>query len=217
MRRSSDAGISEVISFVMILAMLIMAFTILTLYAVPAGGAQMEEIHNTHIQLQFSEFKSGIENAWISDNSAVGSDDTPGVTRESVFTLGPSVSDSGLEILSFPLTRAAGTLTVRAGTPAAEDDGKTYSYAEVSYAGSNAYVKDLDLMYWGWNNSLTVREEGRVLYVLPGSDRYKVVVRSDLKSQVSGSGRAVIEYRLVKVIPAQEGGVYYYVFDMGVR
>ena len=36
--------VSEVISFVMILAMLVVMFIVLALYAVPAGGEQMEGI-----------------------------------------------------------------------------------------------------------------------------------------------------------------------------
>lgn len=56
-----DEGVSEVISFVLILAMLIIAFSLWALYAVPAGGEQMEEVHNGNIQLQFSNLKTGIE------------------------------------------------------------------------------------------------------------------------------------------------------------
>ncbi|MCQ2356781.1 MAG: hypothetical protein MJ014_07240, partial [Methanocorpusculum sp.] len=50
-----DEGVPEVISFVLILAMLIIAFNLLAMYAVPAGGEQMEEVHNVNIQLQFSD------------------------------------------------------------------------------------------------------------------------------------------------------------------
>lgn len=101
-----DKGVSEVISFVLILAMLIIAFSLWALYAVPAGGEQMEEVHNVNIQLQFSDLKMGIENVWLSNST--------GVIRESVLMLGPDISENGLEILSFPLIRASGTLRIEA-------------------------------------------------------------------------------------------------------
>ncbi|MDU9376118.1 hypothetical protein McpSp1_07080 [Methanocorpusculaceae archaeon Sp1] len=205
--RKSDEGISEVISFVLILAMLILAFTIWTLYAVPAGGERMEEIHTANIQMQFSDFKSGVENVWIANST--------GVVRESVFMLGPDVSESGLEILSFPLTKASGTLSVTADTNAGQVgvNGASYRPVLVRYSGKNVYTSDLTLEYSGHNNSMKAYgPSGNLLYVLPGSDQYKVLVPEGTKSEVSGNGRAVIEYRLI----ANETNSYY-LFDMGVR
>ncbi|MDE2518823.1 MAG: hypothetical protein O0X93_08835 [Methanocorpusculum sp.] len=208
MMSGRDAGVSEVISFVVILAMLILAFSIWALYAIPAGGEQMEEIHTAKIQMEFSEFKSGVENVWIANST--------GVVRESVFLLGPDAADSGMELLSFPITRAAGTLSVSAGEGVTVNDGK-YCYAEVTYRGTNAYTDNVYLHYSGGNNSLRAfGPAGNVLYTLPGSDQFRVVVPEGTKSEVSGNGRAVIEYRLVDVIP-DEGNVFYCVFEMGVR
>ncbi|MCZ0863535.1 hypothetical protein [Methanocorpusculum vombati] len=206
-----DSGVSEVISFVMILAILIIAFSLWALYAVPAGGEQMEEIHTVSIQMQFAEFKSGVENVWIANST--------GVMRESVFRLGPDAADSGMEILSFPLTRAAGTLSVATNISiVATTKGDTkYYYPEVTYRGVNAYTDDVFLRYHGGNNTVTAfGPAGNLLYRLPGSDQFRVVVKEGTKSEVSGSGRAVIEYRLVDVI-AGAGNVYYCVFEMGVR
>lgn len=205
-----DAGVSEVISFVMILSMLIIAFSLWALYAVPAGGEQMEEIHTVSIQMQFAEFKSGVENVWIANST--------GVMRESVFWLGPDAADSGMEILSFPLTRAAGTLSVAAVTKVVDPRvSGEYYYPEVTYRGANAYTDDVFLRYHGENNTVTAfGPAGNLLYRLPGSDQFRVVVTKGTKSEVSGNGRAVIEYRLVDVIAGADH-VYYYVFDMGVR
>lgn len=208
MMSGRDAGVSEVISFVVILAMLILAFSIWALYAIPAGGEQMEEIHTAKIQMEFSEFKLGVENVWIANST--------GVVRESVFLLGPDAADSGMELLSFPITRAAGTLSVSAGEVTPEINGRSYRYAEVTYRGTNAYTDNAYLHYSGGNNSLRAfGPAGNVLYTLPGSDQFRVVVPVGTKSEVSGNGRAVIEYRLVNVIP--EDNVSYCVFEMGVR
>ncbi|MDV0442459.1 hypothetical protein [Methanorbis furvi] len=206
--RKPDEGISEVISFVLILAMLILAFTIWTLYAVPAGGERMEEIHTANIQMQFSDFKSGVENVWIANST--------GVVRESVFMLGPDVSESGLEILSFPLTKASGTLSVTANTsmgPLVHVDGVAdYWPVVVRYSGKNVYTSDLTLEYSGYDNSVKAYgPSGNLLYVLPGSNQYKVLVPEGTKSEISGNGRAVIEYRLV----GNETNNYLY--NMGVR
>ena len=211
MRGERDAGVSEVISFVMILAMLIVAFTVWALYAVPAGGEQMEDIHTANIQMEFSAFKSGVENVWIANST--------GVVRESVFSLGPNPAESGMEILSFPITRAAGTLsvTVNNSQGAVTKDDVTYYYPEVTYRGANAYTDAVHLVFSGWNNSVTAFDpRGNVLYTLPGSDQFRVVVPEGTKSEVSGNGRAVIEYRLVDVIAGKDN-VYYCVFRMGVR
>lgn len=206
---SRDAGVSEVISFVMILAMLIIAFSFWALYAVPAGGEKMEEIHTADIQMEFSNFKSGVENVWVANST--------GVVRESVFYLGPDPSKSGMEILSFPITRAAGTLSVAATSSAVTIAGERYYYAEVTYRGANAYTDDVFLHYHGENNTVTAfGPAGNLLYRLPGSDKFRVVVPSGTRSEVSGNGRAVIEYRLADVIAGADG-VCYCVFEMGVR
>ncbi|MDV0442683.1 hypothetical protein [Methanorbis rubei] len=204
--RKYDEGVSEVISFVMILVMLILAFTIWTLYAVPAGGERMEEIHTANIQMEFSEFKSGVENVWIANST--------GVVRESVFMLGPDVSESGLEILSFPLTRASGKLSITANMSA---DSKVIAEVVcrpvlVRYSGVNAYTSDLTLVYSGSDNSVRAYgPSGNLLYVLPGSDQYKVFVSEGTKSENSGNVRAVIEYRLIDSKDSN------YLFHMGVR
>jgi hypothetical protein len=83
--------------------------------------------------MQFAEFKSGVENVWIANST--------GVMRESVFRLGPDAADSGMEILSFPLTRAAGTLSVATNTSivaTTKGDTTYYYYPEVTYRGANA-------------------------------------------------------------------------------
>lgn len=209
LRGERDAGVSEVISFVMILAMLIAAFTVWALYAIPAGGEQMEDVHTANIQMEFSAFKSGVENVWIAKST--------GVVRESVFSLGPSPAESGMEILSFPITRASGTLSVTAGIPVSDEKASGYYYPEVVYRGANVYTDAVHLVFSGRNNSVTAfGPQGDVLYTLPGSDQFRVVVPEGLMSEVSGNGRAVIEYRLVDVI-AGEDDVQYCVFRMGVR
>ena len=213
--RKKDEGVSEVISFVMILAMLILAFAVWAMYAVPAGGERMEEIHTVNIQMEFSEFKSEIENVWLSNN--------PGVVRESVFVLSPDVAESGLQILAFPLTQASGTVSIQArseGPAFTDGTGVVYRPLTMRYAGANVYTEAVDLRFFGLNNSVvSFGPGGEVRYVLPGSERYLVMVMEDTRLELSGTGRAVVEYRLLKVEEEKKGteSVWYCLFDVGVR
>lgn len=207
-----DEGVSEVISFVLILAMLIVAFSLWAIYAVPAGGEQMEEVHNVNVQLQFSDLKTGIENVWLSNST--------GVIRESVLMLGPDISESGLEILSFPLTRASGTLRIEADeSNRITFEDVTYSPLVIRYVSANAYVEDMDLLYWGGDGSVTV--SGSTSYTLTGHQNHRVMVRAGMEDQIlSGQGRAVVEYRMVKTFVAKyssEIDADWHVFEVSVR
>ena len=103
--------------------------------------------------------------------------------------LGPDISESGLEILSFPLTRASGTLRIGVD----ENVSNRITFEEVThsllviYVSANAYVEDMDLLYWGGDGSVTVSEA--TSYSLAGHQNHRVMVRTDMKDQIlSGQG-----------------------------
>lgn len=138
--------------------------------------------------------------------------------------LGQDISESGLEILSFPLTRASGTLRIEADVSNKitfeEEEGVRYSSLVIRYVSANAYVEDMDLLYWGGDGSVTV--SGATSYNLTGHQNHRVMVRTNMEDQIlSGQGRAIVEYRMVKTFVAMDPSFVinadWHVFEVSVR
>jgi len=76
----NEFALSEVIGFVLILALITVAFSLYLVYGVPAQGRENEILHMVVIKDQFSEYKIGLDSLF--NNNLVGS------TISSTFSLG---------------------------------------------------------------------------------------------------------------------------------
>ena len=89
-----QTALSEVIGFVLILVVIITAFTIYLIYAVPAQGREEEILHMNEIRDQFVAYKIGVDALWANNqlNSAMSTTfnlGTPGAATQGGFSFVP--------------------------------------------------------------------------------------------------------------------------------
>jgi len=70
--KKSDEGLSEVIGFIMILALIMIFLSIWVIYAVPAEGRQQEIEHMDDVQNWFTQFKITADSLWINYDTGSG-------------------------------------------------------------------------------------------------------------------------------------------------
>ena len=70
--KKSDEGLSEVIGFIMILALIMIFLSIWVIYAVPAEGRQQEIEHMDGVQNWFTQYKITADSLWINYDTASG-------------------------------------------------------------------------------------------------------------------------------------------------
>ena len=75
-----DVALSEVIGFVLILALITVAFSLYLVYGVPAQGRENEILHMGVVKDQFVEYKIGLDSLFT--NNLVGT------TMSNTFSLG---------------------------------------------------------------------------------------------------------------------------------
>ena len=66
--RVTDDGLSEVIGFILIIAVLVVIASLYVTYVVPAQGREAEIEHMTYIKNQFVDFKIALDSLWINQN-----------------------------------------------------------------------------------------------------------------------------------------------------
>ena len=128
MRR--DAAVSEVIGFVVILMLVISALMIWALVVLPDQVERSEVSHVEEIQLEFGEFKTGVDTLWLANNT--------GVVRKAVFGLAPGARVTGASILPNLMgSRGTGTLWL-------EESSGVW---ELHYRSSNQYAENIEILY----------------------------------------------------------------------
>jgi hypothetical protein len=112
-----EHALSEVIGFILILVVVITAFSIYLVYAVPMQGREQEILHMNEIRDQFVAYKIGIDALWTNNqiNSAMSTTfnlGTPGAATQGSFSFLPimnPVASSG----TLSLNQRGETLTIQ--------------------------------------------------------------------------------------------------------
>ena len=205
MKRKADSGLSEVVSTVMILGIIILAITMAALIILPIMGDNEERVHNGDVLIEFASMKADVDTAWISNNT--------GVTRQAVFTLSPIGDRTEVTVIpNFFSVLSFGTVGLEYDTSFPYGD---YSKVNITYTASNMYADDIEIVYSGG----ALLQDGTE--VLPGSTndtaKYIVVVDKSVvkKQSIGGTGIVTLEYRLDKIV--QDGTNYLCVYYMGIR
>ena len=101
--RTSDDGVSEVVGFILILALIIIVVAIWGAYASSAEGSTRESENSIHILEQMSDLKYGMDMLWESN--------TTGVLRSMMFSLYPDMKSDVL-LPMMDIYPGSGTLRV---------------------------------------------------------------------------------------------------------
>ena len=115
-----ETALSEVIGFILILAIITAAASLYIVYVVPAQGREAEIRHMEYISSEFTGYKIGIDSLWINDREDVTISRTV-----SLGTLGVTTQGSFLNLPLFQPYGSSGTMVVngRGDTIGYEVDG----------------------------------------------------------------------------------------------
>ncbi len=108
--RNEDA-LSEIVGFVLILALVVVASTLYLMYVVPAEGREDEITHMNQVQDRFISYKTSVDGLWMRSLADLSVPGTRGVSLSTSFDLGTGGGNtqSGGLFLSFmrPIGTAA--------------------------------------------------------------------------------------------------------------
>jgi hypothetical protein len=118
--RDEDA-LSEIVGFVLVLALIVVASTLYLMYVVPAEGREDEIEHMNKVQDRFVSYKTSVDGLWMRSLADLSIPGTRGVSLSTSFDLGTgggNTQSSGI-FLSFmrPIGTAA-KMQTQTGIPA---------------------------------------------------------------------------------------------------
>ena len=96
-----DDGLSEVVGFVLLLGVIVVALSVYQVYAVPAAGRENEIAHMNHVKDRFVDYKISLDSLWVNDRS--------GVLLSMAFDLGTGAPTTGGTALMLPIFTPAGS------------------------------------------------------------------------------------------------------------
>ena len=145
-RINSEEGLSEVIGFIMILALIMIFLSIWVIYVVPADGRQQEIEHMGYVQDWFTQYKITADSLWINYNPAT--DEGPkGVTLSNSLVLGSqggATYSQGLFLFFMRPFGSSGTISLENGSEWFEISNSSgilmnEEIGSVQYKGMNNY------------------------------------------------------------------------------
>ena len=141
-----DDGLSEVVGFVLILGVIVVALSLYQVYGVPAAGREAEIQHMNAVKDRFVDYKISLDSLWI--NSVNTTRSAEGVTLSTSFdlgTMGGSTQGGGILFPVFSPVPSGGTVAVnnyQDNLTILRNDTVVvgpYPMGEVAYQSSNNY------------------------------------------------------------------------------
>jgi len=145
---SRDDALSEVVGFVLLLALIVVALSLYQVYGVPAAGRENEIAHMNQVKDRFVDYKIALDSLWLNDRE--------GVLLSTAFDLGTGAATTAGSALSFPILSPAGsggTLVVKSGGANLTIKGDDITLlpdlplGSLSYTSSNHYWVDQTWTY----------------------------------------------------------------------
>lgn len=207
--RARDDGLSEVVGFVLILALIVAALSLYQVYGVPAAGRENEIAHMNQVKDRFVDYKIALDSLWLNGRN--------GVLLSTAFNLGTGAGATGGSAFALPILTPAGsggTVSVKGGganltIEAAGEDPVTIPLGSLSYTSSNNYWVDQTWTYQMGAVFLS-QERGTVVRVGPSLSVYNTNGSASVSiapvsitgsANLTGSGPVRIETRLRDMPP----------------
>ncbi|WP_054848041.1 hypothetical protein [Methanoculleus chikugoensis] len=89
-----DDGLSEVVGFVLILALIVVALSLYQIYGVPAAGRENEIAHMNQVKDRFIDYKIVLDSLWLNNRN--------GVLLSTAFDLGTGAGATGGSAFALP-------------------------------------------------------------------------------------------------------------------
>jgi len=200
-----DDGLSEVVGFVLLLGVIVVALSLYQVYAVPAAGREDEIAHMNAVKDRFVDYKIALDGLWVNDRS--------GVLLSTAFDLGTDSAATGGRAFSLPILTPAGsggTVSVKSGganltiAPAGKEP-VTIPLGSLTYRSSNNYWVDQTWTYQGGAVFLS-QEGGTTVRVGPSIAVAKTrdgnitltiaPISLEGSAEIAGSGPVRVETRM---------------------
>ena len=207
--RPRDEALSEVVGFVLILGVIVVALSLYQAYGVPAAGRENEIAHMNQVKNRFVDYKIALDSLWVNEKQ--------GVLLSMAFDLGTGAPATGGRAFSLPILTPAGsggTVRVESGGAVlnitAQNDGgisvlvPDLPLGSLTYQSSNRYWVDQKWIYQGGAIFLS-QEGGTTVRVSPSIAVAKSGDNIDLNiapihlegsDMIAGSGPVRIETRM---------------------
>jgi len=207
--RARDDALSEVVGFVLILALIVAALSLYQLYGVPAAGREKEIAHMNAVKDRFVDYKIALDSLWVNNMDYNRS----GVLLSTAFDLGTDSAATGGRAFSLPILTPAGsggTVSVKSGganltiAPAGKEP-VTIPLGSLTYRSSNNYWVDQTWTYQGGAVFLS-QEGGTTVRVGPSIAVAKTrdgnitltiaPISLEGSAEIAGSGPVRVETRM---------------------
>lgn len=204
----NEEGLSEVVGFVLLLGVLVMALSVYQIYAVPAQGRANEIEHMNMVKDRFIDYKIALDSLWVNDAT--------GVTLSTAFDLGTGSAATGGGGLSIPILSPAGSsgaVSVSSGgavlTITTPTNITAIPLGSLQYVSGNNYWVDQTWTYQMGGVFLT-QSGGTTVRVSPSFSFYNVSGNASVciapvnitgSALLAGSGPVRIETRLRDMPP----------------
>ena len=191
--RARDDALSEVVGFVLILGVIVLALSLYQLYGVPAVGRENEILHMSAVKDRFIDYKISLDSLWL--NSINGTNSLEGTTLSTSFDLGTEGGYSQGGGIIFPMLApisSGGTLSVNRhydnltiNSTGMAPPVKLEPMGEVAFESSNNYWLQ-QRYYYQMGGLFLSQDEGATARLSPGLSLYLV----------NASSGNTLEYRL---------------------
>jgi len=195
-----ETALSEVIGFILILAIITAAASLYVVYVVPAQGREAEIRHMEYISGEFTGYKIGLDSLWINDREDV--------TISRTFDLGTLGATTQGTFLNLPLFQpygSGGTMVVngRGDTIGYEVDALVEGFGTGSDS-SSLVIKEPRHLYVKLI-SIDDVDDGGELLLEPSNGDWKVWL--NVTKMVSSSSSSVTITPLPTLTPSQGAGI----------
>ncbi|HOV67664.1 MAG TPA: hypothetical protein PLI31_04800, partial [Methanoregulaceae archaeon] len=107
--RGREDALSEIIGFVLILALIVVASTLYLMYVVPAEGREQEIEHMNQVKDRFVSYKTSVDGLWLRSLGDLSISGTRGVSLSTSFDLGTGGGNTQSSGLFLSFMRPIGT------------------------------------------------------------------------------------------------------------
>lgn len=206
--RARDDGLSEVVGFVLLLGVIVVALSLYQVYAVPAAGRENEIAHMNQVKDRFVDYKISLDSLWINSlNITKSAEGTTLSTSFDLGTMGGSTQGGGALIPLFAPIASGGTVSVnehmdtltitRDETPVIAQ----YPMGEVAYQSSNNYWIQQRYVYQ-MGGVFLAQDSGTTARVSPPISVYVV----NTSSPSSPEYRLKVEIAAIQIFGGQLAG-----------
>jgi len=214
--RPREDGLSEVVGFVLLLALIVVALSLYQIYGVPAAGREDEIAHMNAVKDRFVDYKIALDGLWVNERS--------GVLLSTAFDLGTGAAKTGGGAFTIPILTPAGsggTVSVKSGGAKlkieAGEKSATIPLGSLSYTSSNNYWVDqtwtyqMGAVFLSQDGGTAVRVGPSIAATKTGNDNIAlsvVPIRLDGSATIAGSGPVRVETRMRWSEPFPLNGEY---------